>query len=386
MALATASTPAALPPAPPRPALPARTAQQSAVGTALAQPQTMTARAAKESREELLAPYSPMQRVAALLIALGPEASTAVFKHLREEDVEAITVELFRMRTIPSKITDAVIEDIFELVVATDAVESGGLEYAQDLIRRTFGAERAQELLNRIAVRAKRGPFDYLREIDPSQLVSFLQPEHPQTIALVLCHMGPEQAALILTGLAPEVQADVATRIATMDRTAPEVVREVDRLLKQKLSNLGTQSTQQVGGVKQLVSLLNAADVSRQKSIVEVLDEQQPELAEEIKKNMFVFEDLNGLSDRDIQRLCRELDTKELALALRGASDYLKDRIVAKGMSARAGQQLREDIELMGPQRLSAIEEAQQKIVAVVRRLEQAEEITISRGGSDEFK
>ena len=191
---------------------------------------------------------------------------------------------------------------------------------------------------------------------------------------------------MVLTALSPEMQADIATRIATMDRTQPEVIREVDRLLKQKLSNIGATNTEQVGGVKHLVSVLNASDTASQKAIVEVLDEQQPELAEEIKKNMFVFEDINSLSDRDLQRLCRELDSKELALALRGASDPLANRIITKGMSTRAGQALRDDMEIMGPQRVSAIEEAQQKVVAVVRRLEQAEEITISRGGTDDLK
>ena len=380
MALATtsAASTAAPPAAPQLPVL------AGAKGAALAQSSSGKLSAAE--RAELLKDLSGYQKAAALLITMGAEASTAIFKHLREEDVEAITVELFRMRSVPAKVTDAIVEDVYETLVASDYAESGGLEYAQELIRRTFGPERAQELINRIAARAKKGPFDFLREIDPSQLISFLQPEHPQTVALVLSHLRPEQAAMILTGLSPELQSDIATRIAMMDRTQPEVVKEVDRLLKQKLSNLGTQNTELVGGVKHLVSVLNASDTASQKAIVEVLDESQPELAEEIKKNMFVFEDINSLSDRDLQRLCRELDSKELALALRGASDGLRDRIIAKGMSSRAGAALRDEMEIMGPQRVSAIDDAQQKVVATVRRLEQAEEITISRGGSDDFK
>jgi flagellar motor switch protein FliG len=353
-----------------------------APGTALAP----AAAPEQASPNEVLAGYNGVQRAAALLIALGSEASTAIFKHLREEDVESVTVELFGMRQIPSRVTDAIIEDVYDTLVAADYMESGGLEYAQDLIRRTFGPERAQELINRISARAKKGPFDFLREIDPSQLISFLSPEHPQTVALVLSHLRPDQAAMILTGMNTEMQADIATRIAMMDRTQPEVIKEVDRLLKQKVSNLGTQNTQLVGGVKHLVSVLNASDTASQKAIVESLDEVQPELAEEIKKNMFVFEDLNSLSDRDLQRLARELDTKDLALALRGSSDGLRDRIISKGFSARAGVALRDEMEIMGPQRVSAIDDAQQKVVSVVRRLEQAEEITISRGGSDDFR
>ena len=383
MALSTSST-ALSPAGAAAPALPvpARSGALGLVGAPLS-PALVGAEALND---DPIKDMNGIQRAAALLIALGPEASSVLFKHLAEGDVEAITVELFRMRQVSAKVTDAVIEDVYDQLVASDYMETGGLEYAQALITRTFGAERGQELIKRISEKAKKGPFDYLREIDPSQLISFLSPEHPQTVALVLSHLRPEQAAMILTGLTPELQADIATRIATMDRTQPEVVKEVDRLLKQKLANIGAQNTTMVGGVKHLVSVLNAADSASQKAIVEVLDENQPELAEEIKKNMFVFEDINSLSDRDLQRLCRELDSKELALALRGASDNLRDRIIAKGMSSRAGQALRDDMEIMGPQRVSAIEDAQQKIVSVVRRLEQAEEIVISRGGADDLK
>lgn len=383
MALATTAPTSNLPvPLRPAAAVPASPAflggAQGGLGAQSAQ--------SKQEQVAILAGMGGYEKAAALLITIGPEASTAIFKHLREEDVEAITVELFRMRSVSAKVTDAVVEDVYETLVASDYAQTGGLEYAQDLIRRTFGPERAQQLIDRISARAKKGPFDFLRDIDPSQLVSFLQPEHPQTVALVLSHLRPEQAAMILTGLTPELQSGIATRIALMDRTQPEVVKEVDRLLKNKLSSLGSQQTQLVGGVKHLVSVLNASDSASQKAIVEILDESQPELAEEIKKNMFVFEDINSLSDKDLQRLSRELDSKELALALRAASDNLKERFITKGMSSRAGASLRDDMEIMGPQRLSTIDDAQQKIVSVVRRLEQAEEIVISRGGSDDFK
>src|SRR5688572_29281267 len=286
MALATTAASAA-------PALPVPTGRAGSLGLAQAPLSAALVGAdLNKPKENPLAGFNGIQKAAALLIALGPEA-----------DVEAITVELFRMRQVSAKVTDAIVEDVYDQLVASDYMESGGLEYAQQLITRTFGPERGQELINRIAQRVKKGPFDFLREIDPSQLVSFLAPEHPQTVALVLSHLRPEQAAMVLTALSPEMQADIATRIATMDRTQPEVIREVDRLLKQKLSNIGATNTEQVGGVKHLVSVLNASDTASQKAIVEVLDEQQPELAEEIKKNMFVFEDINSLSDRDLQRL-----------------------------------------------------------------------------------
>jgi flagellar motor switch protein FliG len=284
------------------------------------------------------------------------------------------------MRHISSKITDAVLEDLYDTLIAADYAETGGVEFAQELIKRTLGPERANELINKITARVRSGPFDFLRDIDAAQIVSFLQAEHPQTIALVLAHLPPRQAAIVLTGLHPDVQADVAMRIALMDRTAPDVVKEVDRLLRQKISSVATQSYKSLGGVKYLVDLLNSADNSSSKTIVDWLDESHPELADEIKKNMFTFEDCVRLSDRDMQRVAREIDTRDLVLALRTANDELRQKFF-KGYSQRAQTQLKEEMELQQPVRLSVVEDAQQKIVAVIRRLEQAEEITIAGGG-----
>ena len=333
-----------------------------------------------ESQETVLVGLTGMQRIAALLIAVGPDASTQILKHLPEESIEQISLELFRMRQVSSRVTDAVLEDIYDTLITADYAETGGVEFAQELMKRTLGPERANELINKITARVRSGPFDFLRDIDPAQIVSFLQAEHPQTIALVLAHLPPKQAATVLTGLHPDVQPEVSMRIALMDRTAPDVVKEVDRLLRQKISSVGTQSYRVMGGVKYLVDVLNSADNSSSKSIVDALDEQHPELADEIKKNMFTFEDIAKLSDRDMQRIVREIDSKDLVVALRTANDELRQKFF-KGMSQRAAAQLKEDMEVQAPVRLSVVEDAQQKIVAVIRRLEQAEEITIAGGG-----
>jgi flagellar motor switch protein FliG len=335
--------------------------------------------------DEPLAGMTGLERVAALLIGLGHDASTEVLKRLREEDIERVTLEIFRMRHVSAKVTDAVFEEIHNALLAADYLSTGGLEYAQELLTRTLGPQRAAELIARLSARMKAGPFDFLRDTDPMQLVSFIQNEHPQTIALILSYLAPEQAALVLTGLHPDVQSDVAMRIALMDRTAPEVVKEVERLLKKKVSTVATHGYQSVGGVKQLVSVLNSTDNTSQKAIMDALDEAHPELADEIKKSMFTFDDILRISDRDMPIILRNIDPKDLPLALRGSSDGLLEKFL-KGMSRSAGAQLREDVEIMGPQRLSSIEDAQQRIVAVIRRLEQAEDIAIARGGKDEFR
>lgn len=367
------------------PALPAPAAESSVPQALTAASPPPPAPEVRDEAAEALGRMSGLQRVAALLIGLGQEASTEVLKHLPEEDIEQVTLEIFRMNRVPSKVTDRLMEEIYNALKAADFLGAGGVEFAQELLTRTLGPERAAELIARLAARLKAGPFDFLRDTDATQLVNFIQNEHPQTIALILSYLQPGQAALVLTALHPDIQSDVAMRIALMDRTAPDVVKEVERLLQKKVSSVVTLGYQSVGGVKHLVDVLNSTDNTSQKTIMDTLDEAHPELADEIKKNMFTFDDIVRISDRDMMRIVREVDTRELALALRGAIEDVRTKFY-KGQSSRAAAQLKEDIDVMGPQRLSAIEDAQQKIVAVIRRLEQAEEITISRGGSDEFK
>ena len=335
----------------------------------------------------LLAQMTGLQRAAAFLIGIGPEASAVVLKQLRDEDIERVMLEISRMRQVNSKVTDALLEEVYNSVVAADFASAGGLDYAQELLTRTLGPQRAAELISRLSARVKAGPFDFLREVDSTQLVSLIQGEHPQTIALILSNIAqgsPEQAAQVLTALSPETQADVTMRIARMDRTAPEVVKEVERLIKKKVSAFSTQGKQVIDGLKVVVNMLNQADQSSSKAIVDQLDESYPELADEIKKNMFVFTDIVRLNDRDMPRVMREVETKELAIALKGASDELRAKFMG-ALSKRAAADLQDNIEISGPQRLATVEEAQQKIVAVIRRLEQAEEITISRGGKDDM-
>jgi len=324
------------------------------------------------------------QKAAVLLIALGSDSSAHVLRFLDEEELEKVTLEIFNMHAVPQSIRRGVLEEGYQLSLVNESVDQGGYEYARLLLTRTLGERKAEELIERVRKLQKGNPFDFIREADPAQLASFLQDEHPQTIALILSHMRAAQAGSLLANLSPDLQAEVAERIAVMDSTAPEVVSEVEKGLEKKLSTLVTQDYSTSGGVEFLVSLLNQVDRGTEKSILDSLDDTNPALAEEIRQKMFVFENIVMLDDRSVQRVLREVDSKDLVLALKGASEQVKD-LVYRNMSTRAANLLREDVAITGPVRLRNVEEAQQRIVAVIRRLEAAEEIVISRGGDDEL-
>lgn len=335
--------------------------------------------------DEVLVGVTPEERVAGILVSLGQEVSAEVLKHLPEVDIGRVTLEIFRLRQLPVKVMDRLMRKAHEELVAADYLSAGGMEYAQELLTRALGPSRAAELIDQLFARTVPSPFDFLREADPLQLVNLIQSEHPQMIALILSHLPPEQGAVVLMGLSAEVQRDVAVRVALMDRTAPHVVKEVERLLKKKVSVFATHDFESAGGVKHLVDLLNQTDNKSQKTILMMLEETDPDLAEEIKTSMFTFEDVVDLADSDMIKVVREVDSKDLTVALRGATEVLREKF-HKGMSGRAWAQLVEDMELMGPQRLAAIEEAQQKIVQVIRRLEQGERIVIARGKGEELR
>lgn len=336
--------------------------------------------AVARARNELL---TNRRKAAILLITLGQELSARLFQYLSEEEVEQLTLEIATVQKIPPEVRQKVIEEAHQMAVAQDYIAAGGLEYARQLLERALGTQRAVQILERLTSSLQVRPFDFIRRADPSQLISYLQNEHPQTIALVLAYAQPQQAAMILSALPAERQADVARRIALMDRTSPDVVREVERVLEHKLSALMLQDYTAAGGIETVVKVLNQVDRSTERGIMEILEINDPELAEEIKQRMFVFEDIVLLDDRAIQQVIREVDIRDWALALKTASEAVSSRIF-KNMSKRAGEMLREEIEYLGPVRLRDVEEAQQKIVAVIRRLEDAGEIYIARGGEDE--
>jgi flagellar motor switch protein FliG len=322
------------------------------------------------------------QKAAALLISLGPETSAEVLKHFKESEIEALTVEVFQLEKISEEMKGQILEECYHMALARDFLTSGGMDYARDMLVRALGKERAQEVIERLAAARRPQRFAFVRDSDPSQLAQFIGSEHPQTIALILSHLQPVQAAQTMAFLTPEVRTEVALRIATMDRTPPEVVEQVEDVLKRKLSSVISRDYTSVGGTQFLVNVLTTVDRGAEKQILEYLDETNAELAAEIRKLMFVFDDLVRLDDRSLQRVLREVDSKDLALAMRGTSDELQERIF-RNQSTRAAQALREEMEIGGPVRLRQVEDAQQRIVNIVRRLEDAEEIMIQRGGED---
>ncbi|HML86980.1 MAG TPA: flagellar motor switch protein FliG [Methylomusa anaerophila] len=324
------------------------------------------------------------QKAAILLIALGPDISAQVLKHMREEEIEKLTLEIANQRKLSQEVKDKVLNEFHQMCLAKEYITTGGLDYAREILEKALGAEKAVNIINRLTTSLQIRPFDFARKTDPAQLLNFIQNEHPQTIALIMAYLQPEQAAAIISALPPERQVDVAKRIATMDRTSPDVIKDVERILERKLSSLVTQDFTAAGGVDSIVEVLNRVDRSTERTIIENLEVQNPELAEEIKKRMFVFEDIVLLDDRSLQLVLREIDNKDLALALKASSEDVSSKIY-KNISKRAGEMLRDEIEYMGPVRIRDVEEAQQKIVNNIRRLEESGEIIVSRGKGDEI-
>jgi flagellar motor switch protein FliG len=324
------------------------------------------------------------QKIAVLLVGLGEEAASKIMNDLSQEEVEDITIELASMRAVPPELQEPVIEEFYNMLIAQSYISQGGVAYAKAVLDKALGMDRANEILGKLSSIIRSTPFDFLKKTDPVQLLSSIQSEHPQTIALILVYLPPETSAQVMAGLPADIQIDVTRRIAMMDRTSPEMVREVERVIEHKLSTVLSAEFTQVGGVESLVALLNRVDRSTEKAILENLDETDPELAEEIRKKMFVFEDIKSLDDRSIQQILREVETKDLALALKSATDEVRNRVF-KNMSQRAAATLQEEMDYMGPVRLRDVEESQQRIVNIIRSLEERGQIIIVRGGEDQF-
>ncbi|MBP7176334.1 MAG: flagellar motor switch protein FliG [Thermoclostridium sp.] len=319
-----------------------------------------------------------------LLITLGPERSAQIFKHLKEEEIEQLTLEIANIRSVSTQDKDRILEEFYQICLAQEYITEGGIGYAKDILEKALGTEKTMEIINKLTVSLQVRPFDFVRKADPSQVLNFIQSEHPQTIALILAYLKPQQAAVVLSSLPQDKQADVARRIAVMDRTSPEIIKEVERVLEKKLSSLVTEDYTATGGLQAIVDVLNSVDRGTEKFIMETLEIEDADLAEEIRKRMFVFEDILQLDNRAIQRFLREVDNTQLALALKGATEEVQN-LIYNNMSKRLTEMIKEDLEFMGPVRLKDVEEAQQKIVNVIRKLEDAGEIIISRGGGDEI-
>ena len=324
-----------------------------------------------------------VQKAAILLIALGPEKSATIFKHLKEDEIEELTLEIANTRSVSPQTKEVVLEEFYQVCLAQQYIAEGGIGYAKELLDKALGEEQAQAVITKLTASLQVRPFEFVRKTEPSQVLNFIQDEHPQTIAMILSYLSSGQAAMILGSLAPEKQADVAKRIAMMDRTSPDVIKEVESVLERKLASLANQDYTIVGGVDAIVNILNTVDRGTEKHIMESLEVEEPELADEIRKKMFVFEDILLLDDRAIQRVLRDVENSDLEVALKGSNEEVKN-VVLKNLSKRLAAMIEEDIEFMGPVRMKDVEEAQQKIVAIIRKLEDSAEIVISRGGGDE--
>ncbi|MGX1264646.1 flagellar motor switch protein FliG [Rossellomorea marisflavi] len=324
------------------------------------------------------------QKAAILLISLGPDVSASVYKHLSEEEIEKLTLEISGVKKVETEAKDGILEEFHHIAMAQDYISQGGIGYAKTVLEKALGADQATAIINRLTSSLQVRPFDFARKADAAQILNFIQNEHPQTIALILSYLDPQQAGQILSELPQEVQADIARRIALMDGTSPEVISEVEAILEKKLSATVTQDYTQTGGVEAVVEVLNGVDRSTEKTILDSLEIQDPELAEEIKKRMFVFEDIVTLDSRSIQRVIRDCENEDLLLALKVSADDVKN-VVFKNMSSRMVETIKEEMEFMGPVRLKDVEEAQSRIVSIIRRLEDSGEIIIARGGGDDI-
>ncbi|MBE5934345.1 MAG: flagellar motor switch protein FliG [Lachnospiraceae bacterium] len=326
---------------------------------------------------------SGVQKAAILLICLGPERSSAIFKNLKEDEIESLTLEIASTRSVTSEVKESILEEFYQVCLAQQYISEGGISYARTLLEAALGMERAQEVIAKLTVSLQVRPFEFMRKTDSTQLLSFIQDEHPQTIAVILAYLPIQLAAEMIGALPHEKQADVAKRIAEMDRTSPDVIHEVEKVLEKKFESLANQDYTIVGGVDSIVDILNSVDRSTSKRIMNNLEVDNIELADEIKKKMFLFEDIVKLDDKSIQRVLREVDNNEIALALKGVKEDVAEAVF-RNLSSRLAEMIREDIEYMGPVKMKDVEEAQQNVVNKVRELEERGEIVIARAGGEE--
>jgi flagellar motor switch protein FliG len=322
------------------------------------------------------------KKAAVLLVSLGPEKAAEVFKHLRDEEIEALSLEMAKLHRVDPVTTGVVLEEFAATIEAFDSLMSGGVDYAREVLERALGPERALEIIGRLSSVIEMRPFEFLRKTPPEQLVTFLRNESPQTVALVVANLHTSLASQVLSHLPGAEQADIALRIARMGETSPEVVKQIEGVMKKKLDSVVQQEYSSAGGIKSLAEILNRADRSTERNVLDALTESDEELAAEVRRLLFVFEDIVKLDDRSIQLVLREADQKDLALALRGVNDDVKERILSN-MSERGAQMLVEEMAYMPPQRKRVVEEAQGRIVAIVRKLEEAGALVLSRGEED---
>ena len=328
---------------------------------------------------------TPIQKAAVALVAFGPEVSAHVLKGMPERDLETITIEIANLRDVPSDVEQKIIEECHQIFIARQYVSQGGIDFAQQILEKAVGAKKAREIMHRLESSIQSKGFSLLKDIDPKQLTSFLQNEHPQTISLILTQLNPQHAAQVLSELAPELQGEVALRIAMMEKIAPEILTEIEQTLEGHFERTAGGEMSSSGGAKAIAEVLNLIDTTAEKNILQSLEAEDADLAAEIKNMMFVFDDLILLDDRSIQRLLKEVETKDIAVALKATGEEVKKKIFSN-VSERVATMIQEEMEFMGPTRLSDVEAAQTRIVESVRRLEEEGQVIISgRGGKDDI-
>ncbi|MCK5127148.1 MAG: flagellar motor switch protein FliG [candidate division Zixibacteria bacterium] len=328
---------------------------------------------------------SSTQKAAIALVAFGTEVSSLVLKTLGESELEKITVEIANLREVPPDVEDQVVKECHDIFMARKYVSQGGIDFAKDILQKAVGSKKAVDILNRLESSLKTSGFNLLKNIDPQQLVNFIRNEHPQTISLILTQLVPQQAAAVLSELPPEMQSEVALRVAMMEKISPEVLKEVEITLQSHFANSAGRDLSVSGGSKSIAEILNLIETTSEKNILQAIEAEDADLASEIKNMMFVFDDLVLLDDRGVQRLLKEVETKDLAISLKASSEEVKNKIFAN-VSERVAVLIKEEMEFMGPMRLTDVEAAQQRIVENIRRLEEEGQIVIAgRGGKDDI-
>lgn len=331
-----------------------------------------------------MASLSPRQKAAQIVISLGTDTASSIYKHLQEDEVEKLTYEITRQQSVPPEVADEVIEEFYDLCVAQKVYLEGGITYAKNVLEKAYGVQQGSALLDRVTKTLRTKAFEFIRKADYKSLMNMMMNEHPQTIALILSYARADQASSIIAELPENIKVDVVERIARMDRTSPDVIRQVEAILEKKFESIVSVDLLEIGGVNYIAEIMNKIDRGTEKQIFDELGRKDPKLTEEIRKRMFIFEDITTLDSMSIQRFLREVDTKDMAIALKGANKDVS-AIIFENMSQRMGETIKSEIEYLHNVRVRDVEDAQQKVVAIIRRLEEEGEIIITKGGKDDI-
>ncbi len=323
------------------------------------------------------------EKAAILLICLGEDHAAQIYKYLNEDEIEQLTLSLSAVHKVSPQLKETILEEFYEICLAQEYISEGGIGYARTVLEKALGSSRAEELIDRLSSSLQVRPFDFIRKADSMHILNLVNNESPQTIALLLSYVEPKQASEVIVNLPPEIQVEVIRRIANMGSVQPEYIQEAERILEKRLSSMGLSDKMVVGGIDSVVNIINSIDRGTEKFILETLDVSDGELAEDIRKCLFVFEDIAKLSNQAIQRVLKDVETADVTYALKGATEEVKN-VILSNLSKRLQEMIQDDMQVMGPVRVKDVEAAQQRIVNSVRQLEDAGEIIVARGEGDD--